>query len=112
MVDDGVFPAIHRRHIAAITPLVGPAMLLSVALQGALVLRTPRGVPVGLAGATFGASLAVLAWTVFVQAPLHARLAAGEERSELAALLCKKEPPRAIAVTLQVMGNLAMAALS
>lgn len=71
------FARYERLHSAAITPLVGPAMLAEVALAGLLLLQRPPAVPAWMLWA--GAGLVALIWAVtfFVSVPCHAVLAQG-----------------------------------
>lgn len=66
------WPAYEAAHRRRITVVVGPAMLLAVAVAAALLISRP-GVP---AAANLGLALALLAGTLAIFAPLHARLEA------------------------------------
>ena len=76
-VGTDAWPAYHRRHLRAITPIVGTAMLIELVTTGLLVYRRPPGVPAWLAWAGLG--LVILLWlsTALVQVPAHDRLGRG-----------------------------------
>lgn len=77
LVGQDGFPAYERRHQAAITWIVGPAMLLE--LGTAVLLATTHRLPAfgGLAWVGLALVLLNALLTATVQGPLHGRLAGG-----------------------------------
>jgi len=71
------FAQYERLHSAAITPLVGPVMLVEAAIAGLLLLHRPTGLPACMPWV--GAVLVVVIWAVtfLVSVPCHAVLAQG-----------------------------------
>jgi hypothetical protein len=86
MVGEGEFGAIHTLHANRITFSIGPALLVAFFANLALALERPRPAHAWLAIAAAIAGAAVLAITLFVQVPLHARLADGRDVDALARL--------------------------
>ena len=76
-VDGKIFGAFERRHAAATTLVVAPAMLLELATAVALVVSPPAGTSPLLPAAGIVLLAVVWASTWLVQAPCHTRLAQG-----------------------------------
>lgn len=90
------FPAYESRHMARISWLVGPGMLIEALSAAALCLDL---VPTtNRPAAMVGAGLLVVVWlsTALVQGPLHARLARGYD-ARLVSLLVRSNWVRTIA---------------
>lgn len=68
------FPALHRHHCTAITPIVAPLMLLELATAVAL-LAHPGTLPVAVQQILLGCVLLTWFSTATMQIPLHRRLA-------------------------------------
>ena len=81
------FVAYETSHARLITLVVGPAMLLEVALAGLFLTIRPAGVPAWLAWV--GAGLVGVIWlsTALIQVPAHGRLAEGFDASTHALLV-------------------------
>lgn len=79
-VDRGRFIAFEKMHRRRITFIVAPLMLGEGLSSILLLAWRPQGIP--FAAAVLGVVLAAAMWisTVLVQAPCHARLAAGYDR--------------------------------
>jgi hypothetical protein len=110
MVGDREFAAIHTLHANRITYSIGPALL--IAFFANLVLAADRRSPHWpLAAAAALSGAAVLAITLFVQVPLHARLSEGRDLATLTRLNAN-EWTRALATLAQAACDIALLALA
>ncbi len=105
------FVALHVLHSERITWSIGPALLVAAFANAALVVARPAAVPAWLAILAAAAGFAVLGITAFVQVPLHAALAGGQDL-DVVRRLNANEWLRALATTIQAGADVAMLALA
>jgi hypothetical protein len=105
------FVALHVLHSERITWSIGPALLVAAFANAALALARPAAVPAWLAIVAAAAGFGVLGITAFVQVPLHAALAGGQDL-DVVRRLNANEWLRALATTIQAGADVAMLALA
>ncbi|MCO4774240.1 MAG: hypothetical protein KDA24_29705 [Deltaproteobacteria bacterium] len=78
-VGEAAFPAYQAAHMRMTGWVVGPPMLLELAMTGLLVVARPEGIPAW--APWLGAALLAVVWasTAFLQVPAHEALLAGSD---------------------------------
>ena len=105
------FRAVHASHSDRITYSIGPALLVAFFANLILAIQRPRGARAWLSVGAALAGALVLAITLFVQVPLHARLAGGRDAVAIAQLNAN-EWMRALATFAQAACDVALLALA